>query len=388
MMKRYLKIMIVTFLVLCLYTCMQHRRAQAIAKNNTLVTVEPHSLTATLYYSGIVEPLKTVVVTTPSDGVIADMMFHYGDVVKEGQLLFSITSEKFQTDYKNALMQYIKAKTDFVNSQSQMKESEFLHVNQLISDDDFKAKKTNYYNAQLVMIQARDALSGMLKQLDMRGMNIYELKIEDIDKISKALHAQENMQHLHVIAPTHGVVLLPNKGDGVDGELKKVMQGDQVKQGDVLAVMGEVSGLTIRINVSEFNINQLKVGQKVQVTGAAFPDFILQGNIAALDRQGHPSQGGLPTFPVEVIVPHLSGEEQNAIHMGMSAKVAIETGGVAKMTVPIQAVFQQAGHTYVKVQDKKTGEVRNIAVTTGQTTLDSVVIESHLSAGDILVVPH
>ncbi|EKD55118.1 MAG: macrolide-specific efflux protein [uncultured bacterium] len=388
MMKQFLKITASIFVLCVFYGGFHHHYKKKIEKNNHVITVASHPFSRTLYYSGVVQPLKTVVVTAFSDGVIENMAFHYGDVVKEGQLLFSISSEKFQTDYKVALMQYIKAKTDFVNNKSQMQESEFLHKNQLISDDDYKAKKINYYNAQLVMIEARDALDRMMKQIDLRGTNMYDLNIEDVDKISHVLHTEENTGRLHLLSPVSGVVLLPNKDDSADGELKNVMQGDQVKQGDVLAVIGDTSGLKIHINVSEFNINQLKMGQKVEVTGAAFPNFTLEGEITAIDRQGHSAQSGLPIFPVDVTVLHLSTAEQDVIHMGMSAKVAILIENGDQIIVPIQAVFQKNGQSYVKVEDKKTGAFRDVLVTTGQTTLDSVVIESKISAGENIVLPH
>ena len=374
-------------LVFLLYTCAHHKNTKPSNKNTT-ITVTSAPLTSTLYYSGIIQPLTTVVVTTPADGVINDLSFHYGDEIKSGQLLFSISSDKFQNDYKTALMQYIKAKTDVINSESQMREGQFLHKNQLISDDDFKAKQTNYYNAELAMVQAKDTLDNMLKNIDLHGANLYDLKIENICKITQLLHNQTGVQQIHIFAPTHGIVLLPSKEDGSDGELKKIAKGDQVKQGDLLAVIGDVSGLTIRISVSEFNVNQLKVGQKVRVTGNAFPDFTLDGEISAINRQGEISQGSLPTFPVEVIVPKLSAAEQAVIHMGMSAKVAIETGGSPVITVPIQAIIQKNGDTYVNVKDKKTGAVREVAVKTGQTTIDSVVIESNLAVGDKIVIPN
>lgn len=386
-MKRYIKTIIIILLVLMLYNCVHHRKTNSPSKN-TIVTVTAQPLVSTLYYSGIIQPLKTVVVTTPADGVISDMAFHYGDEIKSGQLLFSISSDKFQSDYKTALMQYIKAKTDFMNGESQLREGRFLHQNQLISDDDFKAKQTNYYNAQLAMVQAKDTLDSMLKHLNLHGMNLYDLKIEDINKISQLLQAQVDLQQIQIFAPNNGVVLLPNKDEGSDGELKKVNKGDQIKQGDLLAVIGDVSGLTIHISVSEFNVNQLKVGQKVHVTGTAFPDFNLSGEISAINRQGETSQGGLPTFPVEVIVPKLTAAQQAVIHMGMSAKVAIEIGGEPVISVPIQAVIQKNGDTFVKVADNKTGKLREVAVKTGQTTLDSVVIESSLSTGDKIVIPN
>lgn len=348
------------------------------------MTVTSQSLSTSFFYTGVVQPLKTVVVTSPTEGVIEEMMFHYGDKVDAKQSLFTIFSDKFQTDYKNALMQYIKAKTEFNNSRSQLTEAEFLHKNELISDDDFKSKQTNFYTAQLTLVQAEDALATMLKQLDVKGFNLYALTIQDIDKITQALHVHDNSQKIKIVSPTAGVALLPMKQDSIDGQTKKLSKGEQVKQGDVLAMIGDVSGLTIHINVNEFNVNQLKIGQKVKVTGTAFSQFILEGKIAGIDRQGQANQGGVPVFPVEIIVPTLTAEQQSIIHMGMSAKVEIKIESDPVVTVPIAAVFEKNGLTHVKVRkDKKTIA---LPVKTGQTTANAVVIESNLKAGDKVVV--
>ncbi len=377
------KIIFIIILMILLYTCHHHKTPS----QNQVITVSKTPNTSVLYYSGIIQPLKIHVITSPTDGVINEMSFHFGDEVTPGQPLFLISSDKFQADYKAALMEYIKAKTEFSNAQTQMREATFLHNNQLISDDDYKTKKTNYYNAQLAMLQAKDTLDKMLKQLDLHGLHVDDVKIENIEKINQLLNMQNEIQQIKIVAPTQGVILLPNKNES-DGELKKINKGDQIKLGDLLAVIGDVSGLTIHINVSEFNINQLKVGQKVEVTGAAFPDLTLLGQISAINHQGEVSQGGLPTFSVEVIVPKLTKEEMDVIHMGMSAKVAIEINGQAEIAIPIKAVMQHQGETYVNVQDEKTGKIKQVVVKTGQTSLDSVVITANLVTGEKIVIPH
>jgi multidrug efflux pump subunit AcrA (membrane-fusion protein) len=353
-------------------------------KKTKIVTVKPHALTTALYYSGIVQPLNTVVITAPTDGVVSDMKFHYGDVVTAGQLLFTLTSEKFQADYKDALMAYVKAKTEFTNQQSLLSESEFLYKNQLISMDDYKAKKTNFFNAQLGFIQAKDVLAVYLKRLAINDVDLFSLSIENVEKINQLLHGKQDAQVLQVASPAAGVILLPIKNDNSDNQSKKTMKGDQVKQGDVLAMIGDVSGLTIHINVNEYNVNELKIGQAVKVTGTAFSGLELQGAISSIDRQGQTSQGGTPVFPVEVVVSKLSPEAQKSIHMGMSAKVEILLQGPEVITVPIAAVIQKNGASYLRV--KTENKVKEVLVKTGQTTQDEVVISSNLNAGDRVVI--
>lgn len=371
------------FLIILLLTSCSSDDAKKPNKQENVTLISKPFSTA-LFYSGIIQPIKTVVVTSPAEGVIQDIAFHYGDKVEKDKLLFNIASEKFLTDYKNALLQYIKTKNEFNTAKSQLTQSRFLHKNELISDDEFKSKETAFYHSQLALLQAKESLTVMIKQTNMHRFNLDELNIENIDKITQALNNHSDSQKLRISAPASGFVLLPVKNDG-EGDAKKMSKGDQIKQGDVLALIGDLSGLMIRVNVNEFNINQLQVGQKVKVTGSAFPEVILHGCISGIDRQGQATSGGIPMFPVEIIVPKLDPNLHKQIHVGMSAKVEINIESEPQLTVPIAAVFEKNGQAFVNAKDKK-GKIREVPVKVGPTTADSVAIESSLKAGDVVVV--
>lgn len=369
------------FFVLSLQACSQ----KPTLPRDHIVTIESNSLSHTLFYSGVIQPLKTLVVPSPADGVVVDMPFQYGEQVKPGQLLFIISSSKFLTDYKSALMQYIKAKNDFNNGQMQLGEADFLHKNQLISEDDFKTKQSNYYAAQLALLQAKDTLENLLQQLNIKNINLYTLTITDIDKITQAMHLQMSSENLRILSPASGIILSPNKNEE---ESKKTNKGDVVKQGDILAVIGDMNGISVRIKVNELTINQLHVGQKVKITGIAFPNYILEGEIKRVDRQGEISGGGLPTFTVEVSVLTLTKAQQKEIHVGMSAKVEILIADESKISVPIAAVKEKNGDAFIQVYDVATQMKHEVAVKTGKTTMNSITILSGLKIGDKVVVPN
>lgn len=375
---------VILFVVISFISCHHTKKTQS--KQQTIV-VASQPISTTLYYSGIIQPLKAVAVISPADGVVEDVLFHYGDVVKPGQLLFTINSEKFQTDYKTALVQYVKARSDLDNNHSQLLSGEFLHKNLLISDDEFKVKQTNFYNAQLAFLQAKDALSKMLKQLDIKGLNIYNVSIADVEKITTALHMDSASQKLQIISPAMGIVLLPLKTEAAASTEKKIEKGEQVKQGDVLAMVGDMEGLSIHVKINEFDINQLKVGQKVKVTGSAFSEFVLQGEIVGIDHQAQLNQNGVPSFSAEVVVSTLTPEQKEVIHMGMSAKVEVDVDAPAQITVPILAVTEKNGVAYVNQKDPKTNAFHQVAVKVGKTTADSVVVLANLKAGDKIAIP-
>lgn len=350
-----------------------------------LITVAPQSTTNTLFFSGTIQPLSTTVITSPVDGVVIDMPFQYGGKVKAGDILFTFSSPKFLQDYKAALMQYVKAKSDFNASKGQLTEGAFLHRNQLISDDDFKSKQTNYYAVQLALFQAKDNLENLFQQINMKKLDLEQLNIANIDKMIEASHLQSETNHLKIISPAAGLFLSAAKAQD---ENKKIIIGDPFKQGEVLGVIGDMQGIRVRIKVNEMTVNQLKLGQKVKITGIAFPDEVLLGKIKQIDRQGEQANSGMPNFSVEVIVPLLTEKQRDNIHVGMSAKVEIDIEEPLQIMIPLKAIIEKNGFSYVELLDKTTQKMHLVLIQTGKTTMDEVVILSGIKAGDQIIAAH
>lgn len=350
---------------------------------NEIVTVQEKSYVNPLYYSGTIEPIATRVVPSPAEGVVIDMAFQYGDVVNKDDSLFKISSTKFLSDYKNALLKYVKSKNDFTTAQNQLSEAKFLHKNQLIADDEYKAKQSAFYAAQLTLLQDKDGLAVLLKQMDIKNKDFYNLTIADTDKITQAISMQMSKKFLRVQSPSSGIILssIKNQDDS-----KKIRKGDVVKEGDVLAIIGDMRGLAVKIKVSELTINQIKIGDKVKVTGIAFPDSVLQGEIKQIDRQGEASMNGLPTFPVIIEVPTITEKQQKAIHVGMSAKVEIDVREKPEVLIPFTAIHQKEGSTFVTVHNEKTNQQEERQVMTGKTTRNNVAILDGLKVGEKIVI--
>lgn len=387
MKNRLLTTVMLVFLAMVIVLMQSGCSRSTKQKRDNTLTISSRPVANTLYYTGTIAPIKSFVVTAPAEGVVIDMPFQFGEKIKTGDMIFTISSEKFFIDYKNALLAYIKAKNEFNNSQTQLSEAKFLHKHELMSEDDFKMKKSSFYVSQLALLQAKDTLQDLMHQSNMKTIiNLNTLSIADIDKITNAMHLKNHSQNLKLIASSSGVLLAPPKNEE---ESKKVAKGDVVKQGDVLAVIGDMTGLSVRIKVNELTINQMKPGQKVTITGIAFPDYTLNGEVERIDKQGEQSNGGgVPNFAVEIAVKKLSLAEQQAIHVGMSAKVEMVIEEEPKIMIPVFAVYEKNGESYVDVLDPKSKQKRAQLVKTGKTTIDSVAILSGLKAGDSIVSAH
>src|SRR5579871_4415547 len=178
-----------------------------------LYTVKRDKISQPLFYSGIIQPLQATVVQSKTEGVLVKMIKQYGESVKKGELLFVVSSTKFLTDYKTALLQYIKAKNEFHQAETQLNEANFLHKNELISNDEFKLKQSAYYSAQLALIQGKDALRIFLNQLNLPEDKLFNLSIADIEKVKEAMHLTTHAEHLNIMAPLDGILLAPFKSD-------------------------------------------------------------------------------------------------------------------------------------------------------------------------------
>ena len=244
-------------------------------------------------------------------------------------------------------------------------------------------KQSGFYAARLGLLQSRDALENLLHQLNITNINLDELSIADINKISAAMHGQLNADHLSILSPVDGIVLAQHKNSE---ESKKTRKGDVVKQGDVLAVIGDMHGMNVDIKVNELTLNQLIIGQTVTVTGIAFPDDVLTARITHMDKQGDVLGSGLPTFNVQVSVDKLTDRQQKNIHVGMSAKIEMNLQEALHLIIPIAAVTEKNGKAFVHVRDEKTHKIREVAVQTGKTTPDDIVILAGLKEGDKIVL--
>ena len=245
--------------------------------------------------------------------------------------------------------------------------------------------KSTSETSALAYINAKHQLEEALKVTGAGSVDIEKISLENINKIRKMLKVKRD--NIVYKANANGVVLFPQKGSaGSRG--KQLIVGNEVKPGEVLLTIGDLSGLKLHISVDEINISKVKPGEKVTVTGEAFPGVSLQGHVSRVGYEAV-SQGGFgggsATFPVTVLVPKLTKAQQKLIHVGMTAKVAIPIKDPRALVVPMSAVTNKGGQDFVELVAKPKN--RKVPVTVGHTTPNGeVVIKQGLRPGDKVVV--
>lgn len=377
-MKNLKTIITIIFISLILSACSD--------KNNSpqTITVALQSNTTTLNYSGTIQPIHVYTVDSPVDGTISQQFFDYGENVKAGQTLFQISSPQLLQDYQNALSDYLKTKKDYLNNQAQMQGNEQLKKLGLISANEYQSDKSNNFDLALAYSQATEKLQSILEKSSNNHLNLAELPINNLSAVTQALNQPFN--NLKISAPNTGIALVPLKNPDSSTDNSSLGIGSSVKAGQSLLTIGDISGLMITVKVNEVDINQLKVGQKAIITGDAFPNLSLTGEVTHIDQQAVSSDtDSVPTFPIKIIIPHITTTERNIIHIGMSADVAIQITQPANIQLPLSAVFEKNNQAMVNIIEPKTGKIISVPVVTGPTTLDSVAIIHGLNPGDKVI---
>lgn len=349
----------------------------------TTYTVEKASIHKTLYFTGTLEPLHESALISTVDAVVESMHYQYGQLIKKNSIVFTLNSAELQKQYNETLTDYLKAKDSYQIAQAKFIGTNDLWKAGLLSKNNYLSEQSNLNTTQVTLMQATQKLSDLLEKMGLgTDKTLSTLSFENFDTVRTELTRQHNL--IHIKALSDGVLLYPPKTSNDNQE--KITTGSAIKAGQVIALMGDLSGVRVEIDVPEINISDIKIGMPATIHGLAFSKEILTGTITAINAQASKnSSGSLPSFSAIVEVNSLTPAQQAIIRVGMSASVELAISQTNKLLVPIAAISQTQDKTTVKIQTKQ-GKIINKTVTTGIIQGDKIVIESGLSEHDSVVL--
>jgi HlyD family secretion protein len=185
--------------------------------------------------------------------------------------------------------------------------------------------------------------------------------------------AEATLAQITIKAPFDGVVTM------VDNK-----PGDQVDPGTEAFRVDDLSRLLVDLDVSEIDINQVKIGQPVEMAFDAIFSKVYHGEVVEVSMVGIES-GGVANF--EVIVELTDADE--SVKTGMTAAVDILTTEIMDaLMVPNKSVRVKDGEKVVYVVSNSTPpEYVAVPIKLGASsdTL-SQVIGGDLQAGDVIVL--
>lgn len=365
---------------MCLSACDKEKKKP---QHDHVVVAKLQTPVQRLYYSSTLSPISTTPVVAPVAGNVEKMFFSYGEKVPQGKKLLVINSHPLSQEYRKTVSDFLQKKQAYVTGKLSFAGTQALFNAGVIPRSQYSSEQTQFNNAALDFLQARYQLRKVLRTANMDPSHIEQLSISDTTKVNALL--QRHFSHIVVNAPIEGVALYPTSKTG--SSAKALSVGSTLKNNQVLLLIGDLSGLSAKFQVSEIDIDRIVKNMVVKVTSNAFPMIKLQGYVTSVSSQAaqNSNDSGLSMFNVSVKIPHLSDAAAKKIRVGMTAKFEIDIKSQKQIMLPVAAVFQKNGLSMVTVIDKD-GIKKAVPVVTGNTTPSSVAIRSGIKPGDRVVI--
>ena len=381
MKKSVILLALMSLLVACNGTSSHKKNTEKTAKATTV------TLHKTLYFTGTIQPLHESTLTSTVDAVVESMHYHYGQSVEKGDVVFTLNSAELQRQYNDTLTDYLKAKDSYTMATTKFTGTEDLWNAGLIAKNNYLNEKSSLNTARITLMQATHKLSEMLEKIgEARDETLSSLSFAEFDKVRLALSRPHHLIHLK--APGKGILLYPPKTSGESSE--RIKTGSAIKAGQVLALLGDLSGVSVEIDIPEVDITEVKPGMTATIRGVAFGKLPLKGHLVSINAQAsnaNTNGSALPSFTAIVEVKSLTKEQQALLKVGMSADVELTINGADKLMVPIAAIQQKNGKSMVQII--KTDGTKNMSpVITGPVSNNQVEIESGLKPGDEVILCH
>ncbi|MBO6249306.1 MAG: efflux RND transporter periplasmic adaptor subunit, partial [Bacteroidales bacterium] len=206
--------------------------------------VERIDISSSVTATGTVEPVTKVEVGTQVSGIISKLYVDYNDVVKAGQVIAEMDKVNLQAELSAANAQLATAKTEFEYQEKEYNRMKTLHDKELVSDSEFDQAQYQFQSAR----------------------NAYSQTQASYTKVKR------NLSYATITSPIDGVVIS-----------KAVEEGQTVAAGfstpTLFTIAKDLTDMQVVANVDEADIGQVKEGQRVTYTVAAYPDDVFEGRV-------------------------------------------------------------------------------------------------------------
>jgi len=344
----------VLVLVVAVSVIIQRRKAGVVAVQAGKVGRQ--NLTSIVTASGEVRPRNYVNINSQSFGKIIEILVAEGDRVKKGQVLLRLEAiqpaadveaqrafiksaeaavEAAEASLRTAQAELQRSRADFDRVALNWERAQGLHVDQLISEQEYDARKAEFEGAKASVELSQARLGQTRAELD-RSRSILNQARATLTRVSDVL--QKTIYN----SPIDGVITnLPVHA----GE--QTVPGIQNSPGSFLMTVADMSVVTAEVKVDETDIVNVHLDQSAEVTIDAFPKRTFKGTVAeigttALVRSTGRSTTELQTGTQEAkdfkVVVTLS-DPPEIVRPGLSTTARITTATRENVVaVPLQAL--------------------------------------------------
>ncbi|MGM0534297.1 MAG: efflux RND transporter periplasmic adaptor subunit [Campylobacterota bacterium] len=294
-------------------------------------------------YSAVIKPYAKVTVPARVGGELVAKHFNEGDIVKKGQLLYTIEQDVYETRVQKAQAATQKARAAFEKAKKDFKRAKSLHGSDSISDQDYDSYVFAYEDAKAALAESQSALRQAKIEYDYTTVTApitgqAGTKLQDVGSIVGSSGGNTDLVDITAINPVYAHFSLP--------------------QQDVLSYLDQIKNNKVQISLKHLP------AQKGTI------DYIA----ASID-------GNTDTLPLRARFENKQGK----ILLGEFTKVVIEGLKLEDVNIiPQKALLKTPKGNFVYVV--KEGTAQMVPVQTGILTDAGLVVKSGVKPGDKVIL--
>lgn len=377
------------------------------------VPVESEALTVRITASGTVQPTQTVNLSPKTSGILAELLVEQGDTVAQGQVIArmesaSINAERLQAEARlaqadarlaklrsgnrpeeilqnqaaveQAQARVAEAQARLDRANDRVRRNRSLATEGAISEDDLEVVLNEAATAQATLAQNQASLreAQQLFALTERGSrveDIAEAEAQRAEAIANLRSAEILQEDTLIRAPFSGTITQKYATEGAF--VTPTTSASEASSATSTAIVALAEGLEILAEIPEVDIQQLQVGQRVEVVADAYPDKVFQGEVRLIAPEAVVKQN-VTLFEVRIAL--VSGQAE--LRSGMNTDLTFLGDQLQDaVVVPTVAIVTRRGETGVLVPDENNQpEFRSVAL--GTAVGDEMQILEGLSVGE------
>lgn len=389
------------------------RRSAPIDIAAMTVPVESQSLRAQITASGTVQPVQTVNLSPKSPGILAELLVQQGDRVKKGQIVARMENDgvaaqivQAQARVDRAAARLAEARAgnrpeDIAQAEARVRQAEArvtesqarlglaeerLNRNQSLADqgaisqDQLDEIRSGADTARATLEQTQASLQEAQRSLRLlqQGSRVEDIAAAEADLAEargnlQAVQVQQRETFLY--APFDGIVTQKFADEGAF--VTPTTSASEVTSATSTAIVAIAQGLEVLAEVPEVDIQQLRVGQPVEIVADSYPGETFQGRVKLIAPEAVVKQN-VTSFQVRIALE----TGQNKLLSGMNTDVTFVGDQLpSTVVVPTVAIVTKDGETGVLVPDAE-NEPKFRAVTLGTAVGNQTQILKGLQPGE------
>ena len=353
--------------------------------------VKRQTLVSTLPTNGKVEPSLWQAVRAETGGIVSRAPVEDGQTVAAGAVLAAIADPSLQAEIDAAQARLNEARANLASQEAGGKPAEFTDIENNLARARFDLEQAQKTLATLERLVARHAATQQEADAARLKVQQSELEIAGLEKRRRSLVSPTEVAAARArVGDAETALQLARRREALSlvrspmaGVVygREVRQGSYLNAGDLVANVGRMDRLRVRVYVDEPELGRVAVAQPVTITWDALPGRQWHGEVekkpVAIQALGSRQVG-------EVVCS--IANEGRALIPGTNVNAEIRTAVVENaMVIPKETLRHDAQGDYVLAL--KGGAVERRAVKQGASSITLVQILEGLGDADAVALP-